>query len=175
MGDIKLSEKIRITKRHPLSKKEVKELKEVIIREFPKIPMQWEKVEIASYENIDIYLDNGIPCVVKANGLMFPTLLCLIKRGYQWINGVIIDRGATNAVSRGADLMLPGIKSVKGEFNENSIIASFDQEKEVPVMVGKTLYSSKKIEELIGQKSKGKAIENLHYAGDLIWKISVTL
>ncbi|MFP3144801.1 MAG: DUF1947 domain-containing protein [Caldisphaera sp.] len=170
-----MSEKIKITKRHPLSKKEVKELKETIIREFPNTPIQWEKVEIASYENLDIYIDNGIPCIVKTNNLMFPTLLCLLKKGYQWINGVIIDRGATNAVSRGADLMLPGIKSIKGEFNENSIIASFDQDKGVPVMIGKALYDSKKIEELIKQKSKGKAVENLHYAGDLIWKISVSL
>ncbi len=170
-----MSEKIKISKRHLLSKKEVKEVKDQILKVYPMIPMEWEKVEIAVYQDIILYLDNNFPCIVKKGELTFPSLLCLLKRGYSWMNGVIIDRGATNAVSRGADLMLPGIKDIKGEFKENSIIAAFDLEKGVPVMVGKTLYNSKEISDLIKQKTKGKAVENLHYAGDLIWKISVSL
>ncbi|AFZ70137.1 PUA-domain protein [Caldisphaera lagunensis DSM 15908] len=170
-----MSEKIKISKRHLLSKKEIKEVRDQILKEYPNLPMEWDKVEIAVYQDISFYLDNNFPCIVKKGDLIFPTLLCLLKRDNSWMNGVIIDRGATNAVSRGADLMLPGIKGVRGEFKEKSIIAAYDQDKGVPVMIGRSLYNSKEISDLIKQKAKGKAIENLHYSGDLIWKISVSL
>ncbi|MDP8002774.1 MAG: DUF1947 domain-containing protein [Caldisphaera sp.] len=170
-----MSDKIKISKRYLLSKKSAKELKERVEKLYSKLNIEWENVERVEYENIIIYVINGIATLTEIDNLIFPTLIYMLKKDSSWAQGVIIDRGATNAVSRGADLMLPGIKGIRGKFKEGDIVFAFDIEKSIPVMVGKALLSSDKINESINQKAKGRAIQNLHYAGDLIWKISISI
>ncbi|MEB2793264.1 MAG: DUF1947 domain-containing protein [Caldisphaeraceae archaeon] len=170
-----MSEKLRVSKRYRLSKKEARRIREKVLLLYKGIPVELESIEVAEYKGIRIYISDRLPCLFELEGSLFPTLLCLLKRDSSWMPGITIDRGATNAVSRGADLMLPGIREVKGSFKKGDAVAAFDKEKGVPVMIGRALLSSEEIEESISNHLKGRAVENLHYAGDTVWRLCLSL
>jgi len=76
---------------------------------------------------------------------------------------VYVDEGAVKPITNGADIMAPGIKSgddfVSGDYLVIKLIKL-----DVPLAIGKALLDYKSLGD------RGKAIKNIHYKGDRIWK-----
>lgn len=160
----------KFSTRFKLSKKDVKELRQEA-QGLGQVPMTWDDVEEGKAGDVIVYLDSGLPCLARVNGSLIPTLTCLLRRGYSWLPYVLVDRGATQAVGRGADLMAPGVRGVVGSFDKGALVAVVDEQTKAPVAVGRALVSSDELRSMISSRSKGKVIENLHYPGDQLWKI----
>jgi PUA domain protein len=75
--------------------------------------------------------------------------------------------GAIPYVCKGADVMAPGIKEVRGEFEAGELIVVRDVNHSKALAIGKALVRS---DEMRGM-GKGKAIKNLHYVGDKLWQV----
>jgi PUA domain protein len=73
--------------------------------------------------------------------------------------------GAVPYVCNGADVMAPGIKDMD-QFDAGDLVVVRDVAHGKALAVGKALKSSSDIE----KNRKGRAIENLHYVGDSLWK-----
>ncbi len=159
------------SKRYRLSKKELKMLRKELESLYPAFPAgELRNVEYAKVGDIEFYVIDGIPAFYKGgNERLFPVLLYLLRKGYSWLPRVIVDRGATKAIGRGADLMIPGIRDLD-DFNEGSVIVVVDEESKVPVGVGIALISSEEIREKLSGERRGRAIRTIHYPGDPIWE-----
>ncbi|MGC9071426.1 MAG: DUF1947 domain-containing protein [Acidilobus sp.] len=161
----------RFSTRFRLSKKALRELREEVLRSLGNPPMRWEQVEEARAEGVTVYIDDGLQCLARLKGAVIPTLQCLLRRGYSWLPSVTVDRGASQAVGRGADLMAPGVREVWGDFREGSIVVIVDEQAKVPVAVGRALVGSDRLREMIKGHERGKVVENLHHAGDRLWEL----
>ncbi len=96
-------------------------------------------------------------------GNVFPSLLYLLKvQNLEKYPGLIVDRGASLALTRGADLMAPGVRSVQSSFDAGEVVIALDEELNKPVAVLKALMPSSQIEELVRSRGKGKVAKNLH-------------
>ncbi|MDM7274670.1 MAG: DUF1947 domain-containing protein [Thermoprotei archaeon] len=159
--------KPKLSKRHPLSKKTLRALLEEVIKTYPKFPLaNPELVEEAAAGGTIMYIFDGVPSLFRVSGRLVPTLRLLAFKGYEWLPHIYIDRGATRAVARGADLMLPGVRGVVGEFKPGDIVVAVDEEAKTPVMVGEALIDSRAVSESIGKSVKGKAVKSIHYIND---------
>lgn len=158
-----------IKKRHAMSKKTIKALKEEVLSLYPSFPLaDFAEGEEVHLEDAVVYIIAGLPALVRRDRL-FPSLRALIERGFSWLPSVGIDRGATKAMMRGADLMLPGIREVAGDFQAGSTVVAYDVDTRAPIMVGEALMSSEQVRAEIG-KGKGRAVKSLHYVGDRLWE-----
>ena len=157
--------------RYRLSKKDLRQLREEVSATLPGAPMTWNNVELAKSGDYVVYFDDGLPCLARVGGRLIPTLVCLLKRGYGWLPQVLVDRGASQAVGRGADLMVPGIRGVEGAFSEGQLVVIVDEAARVPVGVGLALMDDTKMRAMAAAKAKGKAVQVIHYPGDKLWKL----
>ena len=78
---------------------------------------------------------------------------------------VIVDMGAVQFVTNGADVMSPGIVDADKNIQENDIVYICDEKNKKPLAIGMALVSG---DEMISQK-KGKAINIIHHVGDKLW------
>ena len=166
----------RVSKRYKLSKKEIKNFIKLINNIYNNFNLsKKDEIEYVKINNIEIYLINNKPIFYKlSKEKLIPILLYLLKNRYEWLPRVIVDRGATRAVGRGADLMVPGIRALD-EFNEGDVVVIVDEETRVPVAVGIALLSSEAIRERLLGERKGKAIKTIHYPGDKVWEAAKLL
>ncbi len=167
----KNSEDLRVSKRYVLSKKEFKKFRQEISLSYPKFDISRIKsgnVEFAEVGGIEFFIIDKIPAFYRDDRL-YPVLIYLLKRGFEWLPRVVVDRGATRAVGRGADLMVPGIRSVD-DFEEGEVVVIIDEEASVPIAVGVAILSSEEIVERLEGERRGKAIKNVHRPGDMVWK-----
>ena len=169
--------------RHYLSKKKTKTLINAILKLYPShadIVRDVEKIEEASIKNppIKVYLINDIAAYVQIDNLLLPTLVLLyiaisrigIRVILEGMKYVIVNEGAVKPILRGADVMAPGIIDYT-EFSKDDIVAVLEPKEKKPIAITKALMDIK-----TGlMPSKGKVLENLHYIGDKIWKISLSL
>jgi len=161
--------KPRFSKRHYLSKRELKAFRDEVFRVFPEFPiLEFDYVEEARIEDVSLYIINGAPALLRVRDKLIPSLRFLIDNGYAWVPRVGVDRGAVKALIRGADLMLPGIKVVEGEFRVGSIVVVYDVESKTPIMIGEALMDSSEISRNLGV-GRGKAVKSIHYVGDKLW------
>ena len=169
--------------RHHLSKKETKTLVSTLLKLYPShvdVLRDVKKIEEASVKKppIKVYLINDIAAYVLVNNLLIPTLVLLyiiisrlgIKVILEGMKYVIVNEGAVKPILRGADVMAPGITDYT-EFNKDDIVIVLEPKEKKPIAVTKALMNIKPG----SMPSKGKVLKNLHYIGDKIWKISLTL
>lgn len=166
---------MRVARRHPLSKKERRRLAERARSLYPGIPLDFEEVEVAIVDGVTIYIVDGTPCLYEGEGMLLPTLRCLLKHGSSWLPRLVVDRGAARAVARGADLMAPGVRRVEGDFRAGDVVAVVDEETGAAVAVARALMDSGGVRERVESKGKGKVAENLHHVGDDVWEASAAL
>ncbi len=162
----------RFSSRYRLSKKALKELRDEVSLRLGGVPMEWNDVEEAKAEDVAVYIEGGVPCLFRVKDVIFPTLHCLLRRGFSWLPRVIVDRGATRALGNGADLMAPGVRAVEGDFRVGDIVAIVDEQAKVPVAVGRALVDSDRLREMLRNREKGKVVENVHYPGDRVWELT---
>ena len=173
---------IKVT-RHYLSKKGTKSLLNTIAKLYPnhlRFLKTIEKVEEASIKDppIKVYIINDIASYILINNTIIPSLILLYsivtKEGVEAIlkdgKYVVVDEGAIKPILRGADVMAPGIIDYT-EFKEDDIVIVLEPKEHKPLAITRALISVEKER----MPKKGKVLENLHYVGDRIWKITLHL
>jgi len=167
---------IRPTRRHPLQKRAARSLFEELSKLYPGHPFSDVGViEEAEFNDIIVYIFDGRACFFRYEGKLAPLLTMLIDKGYSWLPRVYVDRGAARAMVRGADLMIPGVRGVEGDFDVGSIVVIVDEESRAPVAVGEALLDFKALREAVSRGGKGKALRNIHHVGDKLWSIASSI
>ena len=154
--------------RHALSKSAKKRLVEELRAKLPQaaeVVERAERVEVARLEDAELVIVDGVPALVVSGGLTFPTLLAAHRLGLR-LPLVVVDMGAVPHILNGADVMAPGIVEAE-PFEPGSLVYVADVEKRRVFAVGQALMGS---EELMRVR-RGRAVRNLHYAGDELWRL----
>ncbi len=161
---------IKPVRRHPLQKRFVRELLEELVKRYPSFPLRDAKlVEVAEFEGFTLYMFDGRAAFFRVGSTLIPALSLLLDIGYGWLPQVYVDRGAARAMVRGADLMVPGVRRISGDFGIGSIVVIVDEESKSPVAVGEALVDSRSLSESVAGGGRGKAFRNLHHVGDRLW------
>jgi PUA-domain protein len=166
--------------KHPLSKKEVKE----IIREMSeifgediagKMLSKKDRVELAEFDKTtEIILVNGRPFFIRRKELVFPLVIALYELSNEedlrkWPRRVVVDAGAVPFILKGADVMAAGITDADENVREGDFVFVVEEDYGRPLAIGIALMDGKKMKE----KPKGKAVKNIHHAKDKIWELTV--
>ncbi len=120
-------------------------------------------VEVNETEIADFFIFDGRPLLTRSDGTLFPTLY--FEELFVVIPKIVVDMGAVPYVCKGADVMAPGVRAIKGEFEENDFLLIVDERHGKPLAVGVALFGSEDMKAL----DSGKIIKNLHYVGDKLW------
>ncbi|MEM3038946.1 MAG: RNA-binding protein [Thermoplasmata archaeon] len=157
----------RFKNRHRLSRKEARSLQEQFIGSLGFSPVLSEdSLDVAETEKHSVVLEGNTVVGFFKNDRLFPTVRCLLRappdKRY-----VTVDMGAVKFVASGADVMAPGIVDVDRMIREGDTVWVRDERNGRPIAVGIALRSG---DEMLADK-KGKAVKNVHHAGDDIWDI----
>lgn len=149
-------------KRKQLRSKEVRELNEEIEAKFGLSDFFSKKDKVEVWEDKFI-AGNDMPLFILPE--LLPTLQNLLRRNF--LKTVTIDMPAVKFIVNGADVMRPGIVACD-EFKKDEIIVVIDEKNKKPLAVGKALFSSEEMKLM----DKGKAVKNLHWIGDEMWRMA---
>jgi PUA domain protein len=75
--------------------------------------------------------------------------------------------GAVPYVCKGADVMAPGIRGFKGEFQKGNLVIVTDEKHGKPIALGEILYDAEQAKNI----KQGAVIRNIHYVGDKTWTL----
>ena len=159
--------------RYPLRKRDVKNLLEEFSRIFGNeirgIFGSKPKIEVAKISRGEIFIVNDKPVLLKVEGTIIPALT--FSPLINVLPKAIVDMGAVPHICNGADVMVPGIVEIEGQFREGDSVAVLDEKHRKAISVTRALMHSDAIKLL----KRGKALKNLHYVGDGFWKTIKTL
>lgn len=166
---------MKIRKRHFLRSGELKALKNLIAQSLGRkilnaIPKDANLELIVFDDETHLYMVNGKPYFFKQNEKIFPTIWFLDKFSTD-LPQVVIDLGAVARVSRGADVMVPGITQIYKKFQRGDIVIVVEEKHERVIAVGIALME---YDEIVKSK-RGRAIRNVHHVGDKLWKTINTI
>ena len=161
---------MKIRKRHFLKSGEIRVLKNLIAENLGSdildvIPKKATIELIVFDDGSRLYMIDGEPYFLEKKNKFFPTIWILDKFSMDFPK-VVINLGAVMRVSKGADIMVPGITYINKNIKEGDIVIVVDEKHERVIAVGLALMSSDKIKE----SEKGRAIRNIHHVGDKLWK-----
>ncbi len=151
-----------------IGKREIRELNTKLEKLGAEIP---KKANVAVQDNM-YFIDKRLSFFAFRDYIL-PTLKLVYDDENIWnkMKKVTCDMGAVKFVVKGADLMRPGIVGFDAAISADEPVLIVDESHSKPISVGISLFSSKDYEE----KDTGKAVKNLHYVGDSIWKEEVAL
>jgi PUA-domain protein len=158
---------IRIRKRHRLREKEIRALDvELRSRLGVEVFPPGEAVDRAESTEFDVlYIDNQVQAIIY-HGKAFLTVRGLLKHPASK-SFVVVDMGAVPFVTKGADVMGPGIVDADPDIAPGDMVYVKDIKNGRPLMVGEALVSG----EQLRTKSPGKAIKSIHFVTDKLWKV----
>jgi len=158
---------LKLKRRHFLKRSEVKRLSEELHSSLG-AAISLEDVEVAFTQDDDeVYFHRGQPLLIRKRGRLFPSLKSLLD-GLFTLPEVVVDMGAVPHVTNGADVMLPGIRTVNGSVRAGSLVVVVDEKHGKPIAVGESLLDA----EAIKAGGRGKAVKNLHWIGDEYWLLA---
>ena len=171
-----MSDVPRVKKRYTLSKKESKQLLNIIKDKYKININKKSIIEKVEFNEFNIYIIDKKPMFVeiKKHGGIYPLLLYLVRTREKMVPEVRVDRGASRAVGRGATLMIPGVRSLD-DFNEGDVVVVVDDETGIPVAVGIALLSSSDIRERLLGERRGRAVKIVLRPGDAVWRAAERL
>ncbi|OYT41114.1 MAG: RNA-binding protein [Desulfurococcales archaeon ex4484_58] len=158
-------------RRHVLSKRDKKKILSELNSFYTNLNISRDDV-LELFEERNMYrilLINGEPGFFYYNSKWFPHLKLLLKKLDIGAPIVVVDTGAVKPLLRGADLMAPGIREIKGSFKPGDPVIVVEEKMGKPFMVGVALISSMDI--VSGRVKRGKVVENIHRIGDKLWNI----
>ncbi len=123
------------------------------------------RVELETLKDAEVVFVDGEPLAFLRGGELIPVLVN--DAALATLPTVVVDMGAIPHVVGGADVMAPGIRSIKGVFSSGQLLVVVDEKHGKHLAIGKGLMDSV----TLGKTKKGKVVENLHYVGDPIWEI----
>jgi PUA-domain protein len=157
---------IRVRKRKRFREKELKALTDELASSTGvDVLMPKDAVDIAAGPECELVFVNNVIEGLVVEGKPFLTVRGLLRHNATK-RYVTVDMGAVPYVTNGADVMAPGIVEVDPEIKEGDMVWIRDVTHKRPLAVGKALISA----EAMVAKTSGKAIKNLHFVGDKIWK-----
>jgi len=121
------------------------------------------RIEVNETEAAEIFILNGKPLLARSGGELFPTLA--FEEVFPFISRIVVDMGAVPYVCKGADVMAPGVVSVKGEFEENDLLLVVDERHGKPLAIGVALFNS----QVMKNMKHGKIVKNIHHVSDKLW------
>jgi len=130
----------------------------------PKSDVEWIKLD----QNQELYVINRILAFWHTDQGYIPLLSFLLRKDTTLYPSVVVDVGAIKFVSKGADVMRPGIIKIDPHIQENDIVIVRDPTQLKSLAVGQALYSAAEMERM----DKGKVIHCLHSLIDPIWEFS---
>ena len=159
-----------------LSKKDRKKLYRELKQHYPGFdPSQYDRIEIVVEDDVELYLFDSIPAFIRdkgvAGGKPIPHLLFLLRRGYSWLPSIVVDEGAVRPISRGADLMRPGVVEFRGDFDKGDIVVVVERSRGLPLAVHEALMGREEAE----AAERGRVSKSLHHVGDRYWKLGENL
>jgi PUA domain protein len=156
----------KLSTRHYLSKKESKEVLKELNRLFACEINERAPVERAHAPSYQLLFIEGEPLAIRCEDQYFLTLKGLLryKPKRKW---AMVDKGAIKFVSKGADVMAPGIVNADEQIIEQELVWICDEEHFAPLAIGKALMDGK---EMVKAK-KGKAIRSIFHVGDKLWRM----
>ena len=105
--------------------------------------------------------------ICERRGKVFPTVHEEYNRELlDKLPALVVDMGAVPHIARGADVMRPGVREIKGEFEKEDVVVVRDERNLKPLSICIALEDSAKCREL----QKGRIAENIHHVNDRIWK-----
>lgn len=122
-------------------------------------------VDIAEGPDCELIFVNNVIEGIILEGKPFLTVRGLLRH-QATKRYVTVDMGAVPYVTNGADVMCPGIVEVDPEVREGDMVWIRDVTHRRPLAIGRALVPA----EAMAAKAPGKAIKNLQYVGDRIWK-----
>jgi PUA domain protein len=158
---------IRIRKRHRLREKEIKVLDEEIRSRLGAEAFKAnEPVDRAESSEFDVlFIGNQIQGIVY-QGKAFLTVRGLLKHPASKAY-VVVDMGAVPFVTKGADIMGPGIVDADPSIAPGDLVWIKDIKNGRPLAIGEALISGEQMK----TKAPGKAIKSIHYVADKLWKV----
>ena len=166
---------LEIKQRHRLKSKDIKKLIRDLKAAMPaslvdeilstKDRIEWIKLD----QNEELYAVNETLTFWLKDGQYIPVLSYLLKNDLPW-KSVLVDSGAIPFVSKGADVMRPGILEIDPTLAVDDIVVIRDSVHKRPLAVGKAKFSATEMQEM----DKGKVIASLHSIVDNVWEFSKT-
>jgi PUA-domain protein len=157
---------IRIRKRRRLRTKDIKVFADGMEEAFGmEVLTAEDAVDIAEAPELQLLFVNGSILGMVYEGKAFLTVRGLLKYRPER-RAVTVDMGAVPFVSKGADVMAPGIVEADEGIREGDLVWIRDITHRVPLAIGQALMSGT---EMVSGDS-GKAIKSIHYVGDKLWK-----
>ena len=156
---------------YPLRKRDLNKLKKIVEDSFPGLYELVKECKLGYKvvsEDITLIAFSDLPVLILVEHEVFPTLIAVKLSGINSLPHAVVDEGAVKHLLNGADVMAPGIIEVTN-FQIGDIVSVWNPNKTAPLVIGKALMSSSEIL----TKKRGRAIKNMHYAGDKIWKLSL--
>lgn len=156
--------------RYQLSKSERRRLVDLLKSRFPagaELLQTAATVEVARLRDaeLELVIVDKVPAIVLSEKIAYPTLMAAIKLSLK-LPTVVVDMGAVPHILNGADVMAPGIVDFD-TFDRDALVYVADVNQRRVFAVGQALVGSGELRSM----KRGKAIRNLHYAGDKIWKV----
>jgi len=158
---------MKIKKRYFLKKKKVKEIKKEL-GDYGSFINNKDKLELLESEDYDFILVNGEPYIIIINNKPYPTLKAALNIELD-SKVVTVDMGAVRFVTKGADIMSPGIVDADEDITEGDIVLIVDETHHKPLAIGNSLITGPEMVE----NTEGKAIKSIHYVGDEIWNLEI--
>jgi PUA-domain protein len=159
---------VKIKNRHRLKEREVKELLSDLQNKFQGDFFDMKtSVDVGTLEEFTVFLVNdSIDFIMYQNTVVF-TLQGVNK--YQLKNKyVVVDMGAIGFITKGADVMAPGITDADDGIQKDDQVWVCDEKHHKALAVGIALLTGEEMK----TKKPGKAVKTLHHVGDRLWMLT---
>lgn len=159
---------VKIKNRHRLKERDVKELSADLQTRFGDDFLKGKiAVDIGSVEEFTVLLvDDSIDFMMHNNKVFF-TLQGLMKHQPK-AKYVVIDMGAVGFITKGADVMAPGISDADLMIQKDDFVWICDEKHRKPLATGIALMTGEEMK----TKKPGKAVKTLQYVGDRFWMVT---
>ncbi|NOZ82594.1 MAG: hypothetical protein GXN98_02070 [Euryarchaeota archaeon] len=153
-----------------IKRKDVKELlKELDSPLFEGALSPSDRVErVRIDQSTEAFLVEGSPVVFRVRGYYLPALRWLVRREVRRCY-VVVDEGAAERILRGAHVMRPGVVEYDPEIEAFKPVAVLMERSRRAIAVGVSEWSGAEYAE----RTKGRCVLNLHYAGDSLWRLEL--
>ncbi len=159
---------VKIKNRHRLKEREVRDLLSDIQRRYVGTFFDANAtVDVGTIDEFTVILVND-----SIDFMMYQGKISLTLQGvtnYQLQNKfVVVDMGAIRFITKGADVMGPGITEVDPGIQKDDQVWICDEKHRKPFAIGIALLTGEEMK----TKKPGKAIKTLHYVGDHFWMLT---
>lgn len=164
-GD-QLKVKSRVQLRKSIKNKMLKDLISIFGEEMS--GLEDKTLEKIALEEYSLILVDGKPLLFEIEGCLFPTVRGALEMELQK-RVVTVDKGAIRFVSKGADIMAPGIVAADPEIKEGDLVIIVEETHRKPLAIGKALMIGAEMVEA----TSGKAIKSITHVGDKLWNMEL--